>query len=82
METFIGTNNIIEYDYNAENKAKEEIDKVNQELTNYARENPLNFMLISSYDSNFKDLDKYLEEEKTKVENNADLCRKLCIQCN
>jgi len=72
QSSFIGSNDIIDHDYAAENKAKEEIDKVNQELTEYAKQNPINFMLISSYDSDFSKLDNYMEEEKEKAENNAD----------
>ena len=49
-------------------KQKEEIQAINDSLTEYARENPIEFQLITSYDENFSTLDKYIEEEKSKVQ--------------
>ena len=48
------------------NRIRTEVDKINKELNEYARENPIEFQLISSYDKNFILLDKYIEEEKKK----------------
>lgn len=62
----------IHYDYEKENSAKADVEKVNQELNEYARENPIEFQLVSSYDENFILLDKYIEEEKKKATNSAD----------
>lgn len=62
----------IHHDYEKENSAKADVEKVNQELNEYARENPIEFQLVSSYDENFILLDKYIEEEKKKATNSAD----------
>ena len=62
----------IHHDYEKENSVKADVEKVNQELNEYARENPIEFQLISSYDENFTLLDKYIEEEKKKATNSAD----------
>lgn len=59
------------HDYTKEESAKADVEKINQELSKYARESPIEFQLISSYDENFALLDKYIEEEKTKAENSA-----------
>lgn len=50
----------------------EEINIINQYLNDYAKENPIEFQLITSYDEGFALLDKYIEEEKKKAENNTD----------
>lgn len=50
----------------------EEINKINQSLNDYAKENPIEFQLITSYDEGFALLDKYIEDEKKKAENNTD----------
>lgn len=47
---------------------KQEVQNINDELTKYAKEHPIEFQLISSYDENFSTLDKYIEEEKSKSE--------------
>lgn len=47
---------------------KQEVQNINDELTEYAKEHPIEFQLISSYDENFSTLDKYIEEEKSKSE--------------
>ncbi len=62
----------IHHEYEKEESAKADLEKVNQELNQYAKENPIEFQLVSSYDENFALLDKYIEEEKTKAENSAD----------
>lgn len=62
----------IHHDYEKEESAKADVEKVNKELNEYARENPIEFQLVTSYDENFALLDKYIEEEKTKAENSAD----------
>ena len=49
-----------------------EINAVNQNLNEYAKENPVEFQLVSSFDENFETLDKYIEEERIKAENNTD----------
>lgn len=43
---------------------KQEVQKVNDELTEYAKENPVEFQLVTSYDEDFTTLDKYIAEEK------------------
>ena len=53
-------------------KQKEKIQAINDSLTEYARENPIEFQLVSSYDEGFALLDKYIEDEKKKAENNTD----------
>ena len=50
----------------------EEINTINQSLNDYAKENPVEFQLVTSYDEGFTLLDKYIEEEKKKAENNTD----------
>ena len=55
-----------------ESKKKADIEKINEELNDYAKNNPIEFQLITSYDENFALLDKYIQEEKTKYENNND----------
>lgn len=47
---------------------KQEVQNINDELTEYAKEHPIEFQLITSYDENFSTLDKYIEEEKSKSE--------------
>lgn len=47
---------------------KQEVQNINDELTEYAKEHPVEFQLITSYDKNFSTLDKYIEEEKSKSE--------------
>lgn len=43
---------------------KQEVQKVNDELTEYAKENPIEFQLVTSYDEDFTTLDKYIAEER------------------
>ena len=43
---------------------KQEVQKVNDELTEYAKENPVEFQLVTSYDEDFTTLDKYIAEER------------------
>ena len=43
---------------------KREVQKVNDELTEYAKENPVEFQLVTSYDEDFTTLDKYIAEER------------------
>lgn len=62
----------IHNDYEKENSAKADVEKVNQELNEYARKKPIEFQLVSSYDENFALLDKYIEEEKKKATNSTD----------
>lgn len=50
----------------------EEINTINQYLNDYAKENPVEFQLVTSYDEGFTLLDEYIEEEKKKAENNTD----------
>ena len=50
----------------------EEINTINQSLNDYAKENPVEFQLVTSYDEGFTLLDKYIEEEKNKAEKNTD----------
>jgi len=71
QSTYWDSSGNIYHDYDKEKETKNEIDRVNQDLNNYAKDNPINFMLISSYDSNFDILDKYIKEEKEKYENDA-----------
>lgn len=47
---------------------KQEVQNINDKLTEYAKEHPVEFQLITSYDENFSTLDKYIEEEKSKSE--------------
>lgn len=49
-----------------------EINTVNERLNEYAKENPIEFQLVSSFDENFETLDKYIEEERIKAENITD----------
>lgn len=53
-------------------RQKEEIQAINDSLTEYARENPIEFQLVYSYDKDFALLDKYIAEEKAKAVNSAD----------
>lgn len=53
-------------------KRIEENNTINQSLNDYAKEKPIEFQLITSYDEGFILLDKYIAEEKKKAENNAD----------
>ena len=46
---------------------KQEVQKVNDELTEYAKENPVEFQLVTSYDEDFTTLDKYIAEERKKA---------------
>lgn len=62
----------IHHNYEKEESAKADVEKVNQKLNEYARESPIKFQLVSSYDESFSLLDSYIEEEKTKAENSAD----------
>lgn len=57
-----------ELDNQSYEKQKQEVQNINDELTEYAKEHPIEFQLISSYDENFSTLDKYIEEEKLKSE--------------
>ncbi len=57
-----------ELDNQSYEKQKQEVQNINDELTEYAKEHPIEFQLISSYDENFSTLDKYIEEEKSKSE--------------
>lgn len=72
QSTYWDENGNIHHNYEEEKSAKADIEKVNQELNEYAKENPIEFQLVSSYDENFALLDKYIEEEKKKAENSAD----------
>lgn len=47
---------------------KQEVQNINNKLTEYAKEHPVEFQLITSYDENFSILDKYIEEERSKSE--------------
>ncbi len=49
-----------------------EINTVNEKLNEYAKENPIEFQLVSSFDENFETLDKYIEEERIKAETTTD----------
>ena len=49
-----------------------EINTVNERLNEYAKENPIEFQLVSSFDEDFETLDKYIEEERIKAENTTD----------
>lgn len=49
-----------------------EINTVNERLNEYAKENPIEFQLVSSFDEDFEILDKYIEEERIKAENTTD----------
>ena len=60
------------HDYEKENSEKADVEKVNQELNEYARKNPVGFQLVSSYDENFTLLDKYIDEEKKKATDSTD----------
>lgn len=51
---------------------KKYVQDVNDELTQYAKDHPIEFQLVSSYDEKFLILDKYLTEEKTKAEKDTD----------
>ena len=51
---------------------KKYVQDVNDELTQYAKDHPIEFQLVSSYDEKFLILDKYLTEEKAKAEQDAD----------
>lgn len=53
-------------------KHQEEINEINHTLNDYSKENPIEFQLVSSYDENFEILDKYIEEQRIKAENNTD----------
>lgn len=70
--TYWDGNGNIHRDYEREEPEKEQIEKINQELNDYAKENPIEFQLISSYDKNFELLDQFIEEERTKAETNVD----------
>ena len=48
---------------------KQEVQRVNDELTEYAKENPVEFQLVTSYDEDFTTLDKYIAEEKANAQN-------------
>ncbi len=49
-----------------------EVNTVNEKLNEYAKENPIKFQLVSSFDENFELLDKFIEEERVKAENTTD----------
>ena len=49
-----------------------EINTVNERLSEYAKESPIKFQLVSSFDENFETLDNYIEEERIKAENATD----------
>lgn len=51
---------------------KKYVQDVNDELTQYAKDHPIEFQLVSSYDEKFLILDKYLTEEKAKAEQDTD----------
>ena len=53
-------------------KHLEEINAINGILTEYSKQNPIEFQLISSYDENFEILDKYIEQEREKAKNSTD----------
>lgn len=52
-------------------KHSKEVNAINEALNNYAKENPVEFQLLYSYDENFVLLDKYIAEERHKFETNA-----------
>ena len=57
----------VNYDVDEETKNYiREVNKINQVLNDYAKQHPIEFQLITSYDENFSTLDKYIEEEKSK----------------
>ena len=49
-----------------------ETNTINERLNEYAKENPIEFQLVSSFDEDFEILDKYIEEERIKAENTTD----------
>ena len=49
-----------------------ETNTINERLNEYAKENPIEFQLVSSFDEDFVTLDKYIEEERIKAEKNTD----------
>ena len=61
---------------------KSEVDKINKELTDYAKENPIEFQLVTSYDEGFKLLDQYVEEEKSKIQSVQNELQSLSEQGN
>ena len=50
----------------------EEVNNINKTLNDYAKENPIEFQLVTSYDKDFSLLDKYIEEERIKAEKDID----------
>lgn len=64
-----GNSKYVEIDISEEQK---QVNAIRSELHKYAKENPIEFQLAASYDENFNLLDKYIEEEKKKAENNTE----------
>ena len=62
----------IYHDYDKEESTKKDLEKINRELNDYAKNNPIEFQLISSFDGNFDLLDTYIEEEKEKARSSTD----------
>lgn len=64
------TSEYVEIDVDEETKKHiMEVKKINQTLNDYAKENPIEFELLTSYDENFTELDKIIEEERLKADN-------------
>ena len=64
------TSEYVEIDVDEETKKHiMEVNKINQTLNDYAKENPIEFELLTSYDENFTELDKIIEEERLKADN-------------
>ena len=64
-----GNSKYVEIDISEEQK---QVNAIRSKLHKYAKENPIEFQLVASYDENFNLLDKYIEEEKKKAENNTE----------
>ena len=58
----------VKVDEEAKNQIKE-VNKINQALNVYAKENPIEFQLVTSFDEDFTILDKYIAEEKANAKN-------------
>lgn len=58
----------VKVDEEAKNQIKE-VNKINQALNDYAKENPIEFQLATSFDEDFTTLDKYITEEKVNAKN-------------
>ena len=64
------TSEYVKIDVDEETKKHiKEVNKINQTLNDYAKENPIEFELLTSYDENFTELDKIIEEERLKADN-------------